>query len=72
MKYVAPQAGQAGEGAARGRVELMGSRAGEGCPVLSEAIGILTGRLLALHLARPLQSVKLIEQLGRAPHSRAG
>lgn len=27
--------------------------------------GVLTGRLLALHLARPLQSVKLIGQLGR-------
>jgi len=34
--------------------------------------GILTGRLLALHLARPLQSVKLIEQLGRTSQSRAG
>ena len=30
---------------------------------------LLTGRLLALHLARPLQSVKLIEQLARADGS---
>ena len=34
---------------------------------LSADAGVLTGRLLALHLARPLQSVKLIEQLSRAP-----
>lgn len=33
-------------------------------PLAAEA-GQLTGRLLALHLARPLQSVKLIEQLSR-------
>jgi DNA repair protein RecO (recombination protein O) len=32
---------------------------------LSTDAGVLTGRLLALHLARPLQSVKLIDQLGR-------
>jgi len=38
---------------------------------LSADAGVLTGRLLALHLARPLQSVKLIEQLGRLPQSRA-
>lgn len=31
--------------------------------------GQLTSRLLSLHLARPLQSVKLIEQLGRSPRS---
>lgn len=34
--------------------------------------GQLTGRLLSLHLARPLQSVKLIEQLGRMPQTRVG
>lgn len=33
-------------------------------PLAAEA-GQVTGRLLALHLARPLQSVKLIEQLAR-------
>lgn len=33
--------------------------------------GQLTGHLLALHLARPLQSVKLIEQLSR-PQRRVG
>lgn len=33
-------------------------------PLAAEA-GQLTGRLLALHLARPLQSVKMIEQLSR-------
>jgi hypothetical protein len=34
--------------------------------------GQLTGRLLSLHLARPLQSVKLIEQLTRLPQSHVG
>lgn len=33
-------------------------------PLAADA-GTLTSRLLSLHLARPLQSVKLIEQLGR-------
>lgn len=33
-------------------------------PLAAEA-GQVTGRILALHLARPLQSVKLIEQLSR-------
>ena len=33
---------------------------------LAADAGVLTSRLLSLHLARPLQSVKLIEQLGRA------
>ena len=32
---------------------------------LAADAGLLTGRLLALHLARPLQSVKMIEQLTR-------
>lgn len=40
-------------------------------PLTAEA-GVLTGRLLALHLVRPLQSVKLIEQLGRPPLRRRG
>lgn len=38
---------------------------------LAADAGQLTGRLLALHLARPLQSVKLIEQLTR-PQRQAG
>ena len=39
---------------------------------LAADAGVLTSRLLSLHLARPLQSVKLIEQLSRPPQSRAG
>lgn len=38
---------------------------------LAADAGQLTGRLLALHLARPLQSVKLIEQLTR-PQRQVG
>jgi DNA repair protein RecO (recombination protein O) len=43
-----------------------------GLGTLSADAGVLTGRLLALHLVRPLLSVKLIDQLARTAQSRAG
>ncbi len=45
---------------------LASARATPFAAMAAEA-ALLTGRLLALHLARPLQSVKLIEQLARRP-----
>ncbi|MBX3023451.1 DNA repair protein RecO [bacterium] len=39
---------------------------------LSADAGVLTSRLLSLHLARPLQSVKLIGQLSRPPQRDSG